>query len=143
MSIWFVFFSSGVSDSRRPCHGSEVNWLIEVYDLNEKMINLERINQNQRKIISTFGELHQMIILRENNCKYWKLFEHFRHFLHDFPSMLEVFLLEDDKETFIEIKIINHVGWSKSFYVVISQRSVTQPKTEIYRVLQCVPKKGD
>ena len=57
--------------------------------------------------------------------------------------MLEVFLLEDDKETFIEIKIINYVGWPKSLYVGISQRSVTQPKTEIYRVLQCVPKKGD
>ena len=57
--------------------------------------------------------------------------------------MLEVFLLEDDKETFIEIKIINYVGWPKSLYVGISQGSVTQPKTEIYRVLQCVPKKGD
>ena len=35
-----------------------------------------------------------MFSLRKNNCKYRKLFEYFRHFLHNFPCIFRVFLLK-------------------------------------------------
>ena len=69
-----------------------------------------------------------MFISRKNNCKYRKLFEYFRHFLHDFPW---VFLLKDNKVAFIEC----HVCWLKSLDIVKSQSCVMRS------LLSCFPYK--